>query len=163
MRKIIFAYFILVVVLILLILTTRSSGTLLGLSLPSFSSPSTVKIKEKTFNVSLAKSKEQLMVGLSKTNKLDENKGMLFIFDKKDYHAFWMKDMKFPIDIIFIDDTKVVDIAHAAQPLKEGESVLGSQIYKPQKKANRVLEINSGLANKYGIKASDTVEFKDVR
>ena len=47
------------------------------------------------------------MQGLSERQSLAEDKGMLFLFEKPDHYAFWMKGMEFPLDIIFINGDKI--------------------------------------------------------
>src|SRR5258708_4958367 len=68
------------------------------------------KIQNHEFQLIIAKTEEQKQIGLSKNTKLDQNQAMLFIFDKPDYYRFWMKDMKFPIDIIFIKDNIILKL-----------------------------------------------------
>ena len=52
-----------------------------------------------------------MLQGLAVKNQLKENEAMLFVFEKPGKHSFWMKDMKFPIDIIWLDSTgKIVHI-----------------------------------------------------
>src|ERR671921_2143509 len=76
-----------------------------------------VQIKGLKINVSLAETPEQQAKGLSIKNTLNENEGMLFIFDTPKEYSFWMKDMKFPIDIIWISsDNKIVHIEKNLQP-----------------------------------------------
>src|SRR4026208_1251957 len=71
---------------------------------------STVTINGHTLNIEIAQTQIEREKGLSGRDTLPENSGMLFVFDKPDYYAFWMKDMKFPLDFIWIRDQKVVQI-----------------------------------------------------
>ncbi|MDD3506785.1 MAG: DUF192 domain-containing protein [Sulfurimonas sp.] len=154
MKKILLVYLLLIV-----------SVGVLALMRGNFSFPnnpfkkSEVIINNKTFTVGLAKSEKEKMTGLSGRNSLDENSGMLFIFSKKDTYSFWMKEMKFPIDIIFIDTDKVVDvIQNASIPSTKNVALL--PIYKGAQPANYVLEIKAGAAQKNKIKIGDKVTIK---
>lgn len=115
-----------------------------------------VMINKKTFVVDVAKSDYDKAKGLSIYDKLPENKGMIFIFNSPDYYAFWMKDMKFAIDIIYIRDNKIVDIyQNVAYPKTQDEEL---KIIKPKEKSDKVLEINANLSNKYNLKKGDFVK-----
>ncbi|GDX61700.1 hypothetical protein LBMAG33_0100 [Candidatus Levyibacteriota bacterium] len=95
-------------------------------------------------------------VGLSTYTSLPIDKGMLFTFEKADYYNFWMKNMKIPIDIIFINGDSVVTIFQNVQPPTTKDQKL--PLYKPEKPSDSVLEINAGLTNKYNIKKNDKVK-----
>ena len=112
------------------------------------------EINGHTFSLYLAQTSQEQSIGLAKYNKIDQNQGMIFLFNKSDYYSFWMKDMKFPIDIIFISDNKVVDIFDKV-PVWPNENL---PVYTTKTKANKVLEINAGLAKKYSIKIGDLVK-----
>lgn len=112
------------------------------------------KINGHTFNLYLAQTSQEQSIGLAKFNKIEQNQAMLFLFDKSDNYSFWMKDMKFPIDIIFIQDNKVVDVFNKV-PVSPNENL---PIYTTKTKANKVLEINAGLAKNYGIKIGSEVK-----
>jgi uncharacterized membrane protein (UPF0127 family) len=79
---------------------------------------------------------------------------MLFVFEQPDYYSFWMKDMKFPIDIIFINKNKIVDIFQDVPVPKNNNNL---PTYTTGEKADKVLEINAGLSNTYKIKIGDNV------
>ena len=64
--------------------------------------------KEYCFAVELAISPEERSRGLMFRESLDQDKGMLFIFEKEEKHAFWMKNTLIPLDIIWIDHNKEV-------------------------------------------------------
>jgi uncharacterized protein len=74
--------------------------------------------------------------GLSGHAPLGEDEGMLFLFDEADRYGFWMKDMLFPIDIIWIRDG-VVDGALPS--------------YAPREPADTVLEVRAGFAADRGV------------
>ncbi len=106
------------------------------------------EINGHIFSLYLAKTSEEQSVGLAKYNKINQNQGMLFLFQRADNYSFWMKDMQFPIDIIFIENNKVVDVFQNV-PVSPNDNL---PVYTTKTKADKVLEINSGLAKKYNIK-----------
>ena len=148
MKKIFIVYALLIIAVIILAVLRFGNFDL-------FASKKDLTLANQTFKVQIADSEDKRIKGLSGKRNLPEDEGMLFIFDKKERYAFWMKDMNFPIDIIYIEDDKVVDIKKNAQPLKDEES--NPQTFKSSTPANYVLEINAGLADKYGIKNGDTI------
>lgn len=99
--------------------------------------------------------------GLAGRPMLSELAGMLFLFDTSGAHAFWMKGMIMPIDIIWIDDGKIVDIAADVQPSSDGSLPL----YTPSRPANRVLEVSAGFAKRHGLIVGTpvTIRFDPVR
>jgi uncharacterized membrane protein (UPF0127 family) len=106
----------------------------------------------------IAANDEQKTKGLSVKNSLAENEAMLFVFDNEAQHAFWMKNMKFPIDIIWIgSDKKVVHIEHNLQPCS---SELLCPLYKPVGDSLYVLETVAGFAERHGIAKGTPVDFE---
>lgn len=96
-------------------------------------------------------------LGLSNRESLCANCGMLFVFPDKQVREFVMRDMKFPLDIIFINDNKIINIAENLLP--EGASPIN--IYTSSTVANNVLEIPAGFCQKNGIKAGDTIRINN--
>jgi uncharacterized membrane protein (UPF0127 family) len=113
------------------------------------------EIDGHTFSLYLAKTSQEQEVGLAKFNKIEKNQGMLFIFPKSDYYSFWMKNMKFSIDIIFINKNQIVDIFKNVPFQKNNDNL---PIYTTREMADKVLEINSGLSKEYKIKIGDKVD-----
>lgn len=111
-------------------------------------------IGDEEISVSLADTDEERVKGLSGKQSLPQNQGMLFLFDRPDYYGFWMKDMNFPIDIIFMNNGKVVTIHPKVSPPERSENLY---IYKPDSPSNQVLELSSGRAEELGIKVGDTL------
>jgi hypothetical protein len=122
----------------------------------NFPNPQSPKaeINGHVFSLFLARTSQEQEIGLAKFNKIDKNQGMLFIFQKSDYYSFWMKNMRFPIDIIFINKDKVVDIFQRV-PVSKSDN---PPTYTTHEKADQVLEINSGLSNEYKIKVGSEVK-----
>jgi len=95
--------------------------------------------------------------GLSIFDTLPPATGMFFIFDKDDQYGIWMKDMKFAIDIIWIDsEGRIVDIVENATP----ESY--PKIFTSKKPAPYVLEVASGFVRQRGISTGDIIDFSSV-
>ncbi len=118
---------------------------------------SSVIIGGEVISVKIADTPALQGKGLSGTESLAAGEGMLFVFDKPDAYAFWMKDMNYPIDIIWLTDRGtpgVVDIKHNATP----ESY--PQTFKPRAFATYVLEVPSGYASAHGIEIYDEVSFQ---
>ncbi len=91
--------------------------------------------------------------GLSGRPSLDPNEGMLFVFSEDDYHGIWMKEMLFPIDIIWIDkDGVVVSVESAARP----DSY--PRVFEPSAPARYVIETNEHFAESFGIRHGSTVK-----
>jgi uncharacterized membrane protein (UPF0127 family) len=114
------------------------------------------EINGHVFSLYLAQTSQEQSIGLAKYKSIGQNQGMIFLFDKSDYYSFWMKDMKFPIDIIFISGNKVVDVFDKV-PVSPNENL---PVYTTKTKADKVLEINAGLAKKYEIKIGNIVNIK---
>jgi uncharacterized membrane protein (UPF0127 family) len=115
----------------------------------------TVSLGGTHYNVEVADTTYLQEKGLSGHAPLSENEGMLFIFNKPDTYGFWMKDMLFPLDIIWIGaDMHVVHIENSLAP----ETY--PTVYYPQSPALYVLEVSAGEAQKHNIKIGDNVYFE---
>ena len=114
-----------------------------------------IQIMGQNIRVNLATTDAAREQGLSGRENLKEDEGMLFVFDYPDKYSFWMKDMNFPIDMIWIGENKeIIYIKRDARPESFPES------YGPTADAKYVLEIVSGLSSKNNLKEGDKVEFK---
>ncbi len=103
-----------------------------------------VVIGNFTVSVEIADNYEKQMRGLMYRTKLEENKGMLFIFNEEKFRSFWMKNTFIPLDIIFINsDYEIVKIQRGV-PCKENSC----KTYNSEKTAKYVLEMNKGFTEK---------------
>lgn len=125
-----------------------------------FTKAPTITIKDHAFKLTLADTQEKKEIGLSETSLLPENEGMLFPFEKDDYYPFWMKNMKIPIDIIYINGDEIVTIINnATPPENQNENLI---IYNPESPSDKVLEINAGLSQKYNFNKGDKVKYENL-
>ncbi len=113
-------------------------------------------INNHIFSLEIVKTDKEREIGLAKYKNIPQNFGMLFFFEKPDFHSFWMKNMKFPIDIIFIRNNKIVTIFKNASPPKSNNEFI--PIYRTKELSDSVLEINAGLSDKYNFKTGDFVK-----
>ncbi len=116
----------------------------------------TIKIGEVEVMAFLAKTNKERERGLSGVEKLEENEGMLFLFPLGVSPSFWMKDMLFSIDIIWIDkDKNVVEITENISPESYPTSIV------PNKEVKYVLEVRSGFAEEKRIRVGDKLILKN--
>ena len=113
-----------------------------------------VKIAGQMIKVDLALTQIEQEQGLSGRKNLQSDEGMLFIFSKPAKNYFWMKDMNFPIDIIWIDQNfRVIYIEKSATPSSYANS------FGPGVDNRYVLEVSAGFSEKNNLKVGDLAEF----
>lgn len=115
---------------------------------------SMVELNGQQITAEIAASPDARAIGLSKYKTLDNGRGMLFVHDQTQKQCFWMKDMKFPIDILWLGSDK--------QILYIEENVQSSTYPKqfcPDVPAKYVLEVNSGMINKTGVRVGQKLSF----
>lgn len=107
------------------------------------------------FQVEIASTDAQRKVGLMNRKSLDDDKGMLFIFQSSGIVNFWMKNTLIPLDMVFIDSNGFIKhIAKNAQPctsVNDYDCVL----YNSQLSVQYVLELKGGITDKLGVKVGD--------
>ena len=106
--------------------------------------------------VEVSDTPQKRRLGLGKRSGLKKNWGMLFVFEKRKAHRFWMKDMQFALDIIWLDNYRIVHILRNVQPAISGEE---PAILEPPEEANFVLEIDAGRADELKLKQSDFLQY----
>lgn len=157
MRKI--GILILLAVLILIAATYKKPAPYANV-VPAYTD-GTILLAGRGISFELADDAASQFKGLSDRDSLEENQSMLFTFPNADFHSFWMKDMRFPIDIIWIKGAEVVDITENAAN-EPGVPDNNLKTYSPNKPADRVLELKSGWASRNGLKIGDLIEITQV-
>jgi uncharacterized membrane protein (UPF0127 family) len=104
----------------------------------------------------LAVSDQQRAQGLMFREKINEDQAMLFIFEEEDIHSFWMKNMRFAIDILWLDgQRRVVHIENRVPPCSKDPC----PSYVPATAAAFVLELEAGFVEKHELRLYDRIEF----
>jgi uncharacterized protein len=111
----------------------------------------------KVLQVEVMVSDEDRAMGLMFRPSLPMDRGMLFFFAAAEFHGIWMKNCKFPIDIVWLDEEKkVVDVKEAAPPCKADPC----PVYQPMRRATWVIEMNSGQARREKLVLGAAVSFE---
>lgn len=116
-----------------------------------------IKVNNTLIKVEVADTAAERSKGLSGRDNLAEDAGMLFVFPESKKYQFWMKGMKFPLDLIFIQNSQVVDFISGSSPPSAGQDDTSLTIYEPTVPIDMLLETNSGFAGKNNIKVGDRV------
>jgi uncharacterized membrane protein (UPF0127 family) len=113
-----------------------------------------------TLRVEVAVTPEDRVRGLSGRDSLAEDAGMLFDLVDPRRPGFWMKDMRFPLDMVWIDERKnVVGVSANVEP-QPGVPDSELRRYSPPTPVRYVLELNAGAAERLGLGAGDAVQFE---
>ncbi len=110
-----------------------------------------VEVNNHKFSVEIADEPRERSHGLGGREKLCADCGMIFLFDKPGQYAFWMKDMKFALDFIWIAGDKIIDIDEKISPSYPGT-------LKPGYPIDKVLEVSAGACGKNKIRIGDEIK-----
>jgi uncharacterized membrane protein (UPF0127 family) len=114
-----------------------------------------IEINGTAITVEVAKTEAQRVQGLSGHEPLNDGQGMLFIFEDKVPRTFWMKDMRFALDILWIEDGTIVKISSNLPP--EGNEPKNR--YRSDIPANYVLEVPAGWAERHHVTSGDRINY----
>lgn len=104
----------------------------------------------------LAVTDEERELGLMFRAQIHPDQGMLFVFEQEGYHSFWMKNMKFPLDLLWLDRGKrIIHMESHVPPCQE----IPCPSYSPDLPALYVLELKAGSIEEHGLKIYDRLEF----
>lgn len=125
----------------------------------------TVCVKDACVQVEVVDTDAARQLGLMFRENLPEERGMLFVFETEGRYGFWMKNMRFPIDILWIDkDKRMVDIksflkpcVEVDEPFEGGHRESSCESYAPSGKAFYALEVKAGFVGKHKIKIGDSI------
>lgn len=111
-----------------------------------------LRIKDVTYNVFIAHTDATRSQGLSGIASMDTNEGVLFIFDAPTDAKFWMKDMMFALDFVYIRDGKIVDLRENVSPDTYPELITARSPF------THVLELNAGQIRQWKFAVGDRVK-----
>ena len=112
-----------------------------------------------TLHVEVAQTPEERARGLGDRDALPDGSGMLFDLEEARVPGFWMKGMRFALDMVWIsEDKRIAGVAEEVQP-EPGVDDTQLRRYSPDEPVRYVLELNAGTARRLGLKAGDHVSF----
>ena len=159
-----FKYFLVILVLISALNCTEDKRTKTEVQvIVNFKKEGVLSIKKadsdsiiKTLDIEIADNDYETQTGLMYRTKLGTNHGMLFIFPDEDFRSFYMKNTKIPLDIIYIDEAKIiVSIQKNAKPFDETSLPSDTP-------AKYVLEVNGGLSDEWQLEVGDRIDYEEL-
>lgn len=133
--------------------------SLLLINACSASQPSVV-LRGERFSVEIADDGAERQRGLMFRERMDADDGMLFLFEQQEAQAFWMKNTKIPLDILYFDQSwTLVGWSLSTPPCSLGDQCPS---YPSQAPARYVLELNAGISERLGVKLGDKLEVRGI-
>ncbi len=146
------------VVLLLILIAISVGYRIYG----AFWTKATIKFGKQELHVLVADTPNHRFKGWSDKKDMGEYDGMLFVFPTSDRYGMVMRDMRFPLDIIWLYNNTIVDIAPNLPP-EPGLPEEQLTVYKPRAEATLVLEVPAGFMERTGIKIGDRMEIIDKK
>jgi uncharacterized protein len=113
-----------------------------------------LQVNGRSFSLQIAKTEQERELGLGNRTSLPTDQGMLFVFPQVQPECFWMKDMHFSLDMVWVDaNKKVVYIKHDVSPNTYPDS------FCPTQPVGYVIELNAGMTDNTGMKVGETLDF----
>jgi uncharacterized membrane protein (UPF0127 family) len=114
----------------------------------------TLQLQNRTISLEVADTQAKQELGLGQRDSLANNKGMIFTYAQEKELCFWMKDMHFPIDMVWLDgDKRVIHLEANVSPDTYPKT------YCPDKPAQYVVELNANVAGQSGIRIGQQLKF----
>jgi len=118
-----------------------------------------VTIQGRALEVEVARTPAARQQGLSGRDRLEPGTGLLFLHPTAERHRYWMKDMRFAIDILWMREGRIVDVSHRVAPPAPGQD--GREIVvTPRVPCDAVLELPAGHARAYGFDTGQRVSIE---
>lgn len=115
-----------------------------------------MRLGNRNFNLEVADTNELIIKGLSGRKSLKADHGMIFIYEKPDLYSFWMKEMRFPLDFIWIRENSVVDLSENI-PAPSNENI---PVIVPRNPVDKVIEVKAGTIKSINLKIGDKIIIK---
>jgi uncharacterized membrane protein (UPF0127 family) len=118
----------------------------------------TITVGSNVFSIDVADTQDERQIGLSDHESLNNDTGMLFKFEKQNTRpSFWMKGMKFSIDIVWIDNDKVIQLNTDVASDPENTPDTKLRLYTPNQPVDYVLELAAGSVKEKKVRVGDKV------
>lgn len=156
MKKFIIQFILLVIVILGATYLYKSDPVNLPFT-PQKAKLTEVLVGSTRINVEIADTKDKRAKGLGGRQSLASDSGMLFIFEGVDRRQFWMKDVSFALDFIWIREDKIVDVTENVPP-QPGVADKDLTIYQSNEPVDKILEVNGGFVRVNNVKIGDNIK-----
>lgn len=119
----------------------------------------TATIRQQAVQIELARTPAEQALGLGQRDELAWGDGMLFPYERAGFISFWMKGMRFPIDIVWIREHRIVGIAHRVPPPETPDAAPATA--RSPEMIDMVLEVPAGYAQAHGWSRGDRVSIAE--
>jgi uncharacterized membrane protein (UPF0127 family) len=137
---------IILLMIVIYILTSKTSQ-----------SPTKLRIGNKvTIKLIVANSEEKKIQGYSKQPPIDYQQGMLFVYQSPGFSSFWMREMLFNLDFIFIRQNRIVDLVENVKNPKDNHGQI--EFVNSRQAFDQALEVKAGFIKKYQVRINDPVQ-----
>lgn len=117
-------------------------------------SPATLSVSNRQYLLEVVSTTQDKISGLSGRSSLPQDRGMLFVYDRESVRCFWMKDMNFPLDIIWLNRNR--EVVHIERNLSQDTY---PKTFCPEQDAMYVIELNANEVERAGIDEGDKLDF----
>lgn len=112
-------------------------------------------------NLEVVTEPQSIAQGLSGRSELGSD-GLLFIFPRSEKHVFWMKEMQFGLDLIWLRDNEIIEITPQVPPPLPTTPLEDLPTYQPDQPVDMVLEVVAGQAKQWNLQTGDLLRFETV-
>lgn len=147
-----------VAIFVIVLLIAGKSGTKINGLSSTITKQAIVNVNGSNLVAAVADTPFERQKGLSGKHIINDKSGMFFVFEEADTHGFWMKDMSFPIDILWMNEMH--EIVHIEENVSPDSYPV---VLTPPVPAKYVLEVNAGWAERNNVKLGDTIYVTEVK
>lgn len=115
-----------------------------------------IQVGDYQMTVEVVNSPESVTLGLSGRDEIGAD-GMLFVLPERSVARFWMKDMRFDLDMVWIDNWRIIGVTQRVPAPAEGTATKSLPIYPSPEKVTAVLEVPAGYAQEHGLETDDVI------
>ena len=146
-------FLIIIILSFFYLASVYEDGSLASLSFFDQGQKTQIHLGNTPLRVDVLTTPEERTIGLSGRTSLSPTEGALFVFPNNGYHGIWMRNMQFPIDIIWVDENlQIVDIEKNVTPSTF------PRIFEPRVPARFVIETNSNFTSSFDITVGEKVQ-----
>jgi len=147
----------LLVILALILSSKNSTSANQVLLLEKDRSFQKLSIHDKKITVEVVNTEASTEQGLSDRAQIGSD-GMLFAFPQSQIQHFWMKEMRFDLDMVWLNNLRIIDISHNVPMPRPDQTLQQLPVFSSKAPANEVLEIPAGTAENWNLKIGDQFE-----